>query len=129
MSKWTHIAGLVRYDDMISEPKEAKALMRQLELKHFAKVPHGSEGPLEHTIVSTHEYEEDGNVTMHGSGLCDVRIAGDLRDFSEEDWPKLEAWFEEITHDQDFTVRQGILLIESDDQPPFNQRVLVYERK
>ena len=134
MSRWTHIAGIVRYDDLMRNKSEAFREMKRIEHEYFTFAPHGSEGPMDYTILPTHEYEQDGNVTMHGSGLCDIAFSGDFRDFHENgdgseydgSWKQLEEWFEKITKDEGLDTRQAVLLIEDDYG---KQKILTYKQE
>jgi hypothetical protein len=134
MSQWTHISGLIRYDDLMSDRAQAYKEMRKIEDTYFADAPHGSEGPMEYTIIPTHQFErrEHGGTT-HGPGLCDVAISGNFRDFHKDcddsgcyrgHWSELEKWFQVITEDED--VRQAVLLIESDGYPTKERKILVH---
>lgn len=127
MSQWTHIAGIIRYDDLMRDRAQAHKEMLIIEDEFFRDAPHGSEGPMEYTIIPTHEYKQDGNVTSYGSGLCDVAFGGDFRDFSQEDWPKLREWFDKATTSEGLDVRQGVILIQDDDYPVALQEVITFK--
>lgn len=111
MSQWTHVCGVVRYDDLRRAIYRARPGTFTIELPD---PPCGSEGPL--TVV-THNgqggHESFGYMTA-------VMIFGDLRDFGEEDVPELRKWWDRITTElpKGVGVRQGVLQVEVEGRSP-----------
>lgn len=105
MSQWTHVAGIIRLDsigatllrgnkdEITRQVKEAAEKILGYTVKFDSPaeqpctVPTGSEGSLQYEVVHT---GGDGELAWGH-----VAIWGDLRDFGEEDVPKITKWFEE----------------------------------
>ena len=88
MSKWTHIAGVIRIDQLLIG-------IKQLTLEDVVNIlqvdaPSGSEGGLRITADKTQIIETSGFEAVWGS----VTFVGDLRDF--EDTEKVENWLKQI---------------------------------
>ena len=115
MSRWTHVAGLVRIDSV------AHLLVGgdwKPSLTNFLAdaLPAGSEGPLQFQVV---EKPDTPNSACRGW----VSIWGDLRDFGdEEEVASIKAWIEKVfppfdkivEQKRDWFVRQGIVLVEDE---------------
>jgi len=69
MSTWTHVSGIIRYDDLMSTPQKAYEDMRYIEQEFFLDIPSGSEGPIKYSVIPKHEYKKEGNATLHGPHL------------------------------------------------------------
>lgn len=125
MSKWTHVSGLVRFDIYAhtKNKKQDKELVEELlwiiEDGALNNIPQGSEGPIEISVKVDYEVERDNNVSVTESNTALLSIHGNLRDFSESDFPIIEGWFKRLTsrdfwQDSKLAVRQAVLLIEDD---------------
>lgn len=87
MSQWTHVIGIVRFENieqsMSPTPPtfnpEAKRFIVHEVFSEPASLPHGSEGPLEVQTV----------ITKRGPS---VMIIGDLRDFGVEELGEVVGW-------------------------------------
>lgn len=126
MSKWTHVAGVVRYDDLLRNPIEAYKEIKRIE-ELYKNTPQGSEGGLVYSIENRHRYEQNENVTSYGAHLCDVSFSGDLRDFGEDDWPQLYEFFKTITESEGLYVRQAVMVLNDDGYPESRNKVILYE--
>ena len=112
MSKWTHVAGIIRLDSMGAQivrqlPTECgskrekieEAVTRALgntcnfestpEESAICNVPTGSEGSLQHNVFPNSDKGDD-----HGLSWGYATIWGDLRDFGTEDVPTIKEWFQ-----------------------------------
>ena len=86
MSDWTHIAGIVRIDQI---PIGIRQLTEENIRAMFAEgAPIGSEGGLTFVATKTQVIEPTGFSAIWGS----VSITGDLRDFSDK--KKVEEWLQ-----------------------------------
>jgi hypothetical protein len=104
MSVWTHVAGIIRIDDVRVLTGHNLASV----LYHFQSlVPGGSEGPL--TVTGW----ENPDVSSLASFT--ISIHGDLRDF-ENPWTVVE-WLKERCREP-LIIRQGIALIHTEGQEP-----------
>jgi hypothetical protein len=135
MSKWTHVAGIVRYDAMPEGDKEGvaiavmngnplvlhtvKVLMRPDEselafanpydLLSKSKIPTGFEGPIKYAIV---ENSDKQNLDRYA-----VTIWGDLRNYDNVE--EIFDWFADIT--LDYVVRSATLLVEVEGETDAHQ--------
>jgi len=111
MSQWTHLAGIIRLDNIggamvrfttdrkNEKIKEAvaKALGNTcnydspVEAWDHCTVPCGSEGSLQYKVFPNSDSDEDNHALSWGYAV----IWADLRDFGSEDVPKIEKWFQE----------------------------------
>lgn len=110
MSQWTHVAGIIRLDNMGAnivrqmptgskreriEEAVTKALGSTCDYEsdqeawERCSVPRGSEGSLQHNVFPNSD-EEDSHALSWGYAT----IWGDLRDFGTEDVPKIKNWFQ-----------------------------------
>lgn len=140
MSRWTHVAGLIRYDCCYYKDEKIKELLgkqylwgdtvgmtteeynaywEERERVHNSGeicVPYGSEGSLEYEISHKNVYvEPDGHVPCCADTT--VSIWGDLRDFGgPEDIEKIRLWFEKITCSKEAPsmVRSAVLQVEDE---------------
>lgn len=93
MSKWTHVAGMLRLDSIrMLMPEHRPSLVKEVVEKD---IPSGSEGPCEVTVA------ENGDPN-HISAFV-ASIHGDLRDFgaggsgdTPEDIEGIEKWMEGV---------------------------------
>ena len=88
MSKWTHIAGTIRIDQM--PIRTAQLSKEDVEEIFDEGAPFGSEGGLQFLGQRTQVVEQSGFPLVWGS----VTFVGDLRDF--EDTKKVENWLKQI---------------------------------
>ncbi len=108
MSQWTHVAGIIRLDNMgvamVMLPTETKhekiiaAVKKALgntcdyesgsESWEQCSVPRGSEGSLQYRVFRNSD--RDDNALSWGY----VSIWGDLRDVGDEDVPGIVDWFQ-----------------------------------
>ncbi len=122
MSQWTHLAGIIRIDNLLriispTSPKKADIMKILLE-----DAPTGSEGGCNlyfHEWPETKDYDnKDHTNTYEGSIFWgDVIISADLRDVGdkEEDIEKIKAWFIGLNKklwDARLITRQATLQIE-----------------
>lgn len=139
MSRWAHVAGVIRYDcayhkdDLIKETlgkmyrwndgkqfeygsPEYKAYRKErksafdLRKKH---IPMGSEGSLEYKIL--HEGiipDEDGHISLMAD--TEVIIWGDLRDVNYNSINYIKKWFKRATCNSKLFVRQAVLQIDDE---------------
>lgn len=72
------------------------------QLEHYPEkfMPYGSEGSIQKEVIST----SDGSIIVFG---------GSLRDFYEDDWPKIETWFKDICNK--FYIISGYMQVTLDD--------------
>lgn len=118
MSRWTHVAGVIRVDvlrlnhdnkgiekklmEILGTPKDYDEIDWDDEGKPNTIVPCGSEGSLEYEIFLNKKYDHvsAGHIT----------ITGDLRDFGgDEDVEKIRAWFFKVC--DKLAVRQAVIEI------------------
>jgi hypothetical protein len=116
MSQWTHVAGVIRFDDM------RRALVRD-EYRHLAAqqfplglptpYPSGSEGPLRVRL-------EDAGPDAPYSYFVTATVFGDLRDFGSEDLPQLEKWWRTATREipPGVAIRQAVLHVAVEGEKP-----------
>jgi len=110
MSIWTHVAGIIYFDDFFEKDEDFKIL-------HFNDIPEGSEGSL--NIKTENEILGfSGNKPTYGRIM--VAIWGDLRDY--EDHSEIFQYFKQITDKDHRFVRNGVLEIEVE-----NGRHLIYK--
>ena len=114
MSKWTHIAGLVRVDRL--PLNQWRFSLNNLKALFTRDIPQGSEGPL---LIAVMEGEFDQNAIM----WANVIVYGDLRDFGDEhDVACVIRWFKEsceriLKTKQGTFYRQAILNISVEGGP------------
>jgi len=121
MSKWTHIAGMIRIDHIPLgiEPLEE----REAEELISRGSPSGSEGGLTFNVKKTQVIRPMGFSAVWGS----ISFAGDLRDFHIEDFPEIIKWLEDIPRRLDrrqSMIRQGIVLIEPEYA---KEKILIFD--
>lgn len=122
MSQWTHLAGIIRLDNLrrrvaFNAPTEDLVMKILLE-----GAPRGSEGGCSvyfHEWPETKNYDEKDHTNIHEGSTywADVIISADLRDVgdNEEDIEKIKAWFTGINKklwDAKLITRQAVLQIE-----------------
>lgn len=147
MSRWTHVAGVIRYDACLNRETELRQLLGKTyiweNMDHMTKkerdayywdwqttvaeggnvVPYGSEGSL-HYQISHQDVPVDklGHTSLGPDTV--VTIWGDLRDFGgKEDIDIITNWFKKIT--SKFLIRSAILKI--DDEGQENPIVLILD--
>jgi len=88
MSRWTHVAGIIRVDQL---PIGIPQLSEEDVIAMFAEnAPQGSEGGLVFNVFRTQVITPTGFPAVWGS----VAITGDLRDF--DDYKKIEEWLQAL---------------------------------
>ncbi len=129
MSRWTHLAGIIRIDNFIQAvrlPGMGKPIDEHRILqKAKAGMPSGSEGPvMMHVHVwkrrDISDFDWNGIDTISDGSIYwgDLIISGDLRDRGDdpEDVPKMAKWFRELVQSLKdmggLMVRQAVLNIE-----------------
>jgi len=110
MSQWTHVAGIIRLDNLgagiirlstvrkneIIKQAVVKALGNMCnydsgaEAREHCTVPCGSEGSLQYKVFPYSDSDEDTHALSWGYAV----IWADLRDFGSEDVPEIENWFQ-----------------------------------
>ena len=116
MSQWTHVNGAIRFDALRMEgipfnkiEDYEKLLGNTVSFKgpksawDKCNVPTGSEGSIQFSFWR--------NPDLHCVSAFGVHIFGDLRDFSQEDVPKIEEWFTQVITAKGVMVRSAILEI------------------
>lgn len=98
MSRWTHVAGSVRLDDLsflLEERNTAKAVEKILgpmclfeKWNEKSKIPRGSEGGIEYQIYTN---KHDSSIARFS-----INFLGDLRDFDETDTVEIDKWFRKL---------------------------------
>jgi hypothetical protein len=86
MSKWTHVAGCIRIDELPPDNPKFHLLIQEKIAARFASPPIGSEGPICYHVVQT---GDDNSVAW---GL--VYIYGDLRDFEDSKVHGIFTWLQ-----------------------------------
>jgi len=109
MSRWTHVAGIIRVDAIPIPPFMPS--IRDVEAAFGENIPEGSEGPIK---VSVYPYSfSDYNVCF-----CQVIIYGDLRDFGEiEEIEQIIEWIEQgckKLKEKYYVIRQGVVQIDDE---------------
>ena len=115
MSKWTHVAGIIRIDHLpiakISSPlteETAKSFLAE-------NAPSGNEGGLKFDAVKTQVVTPSGFEALWGS----LSFTGDLRDF--DDTKKVEEWiksfFEKLKAEYKVIMRQAAVNIDVEYGP------------
>ena len=98
MSRWTHVAGSVRLDDLsflLEERNTAKTVEKILgpmclfeKWNEKSKIPRGSEGGIEYQIYTN---KHDSSIARFS-----INFLGDLRDFDETDTVEIDKWFRKL---------------------------------
>ena len=109
MSQWTHVAGIIRIDDMrmlpmAEHPRDYMGNTCDYDDDEYTwdecDVPKGSEGSLEYSIFEN---------PMHNHlSAYSVQIFGDLRDYN--DLKEIEEYLNKITSGR--MVRQGVVTVD-----------------
>lgn len=112
MSVWTHVAGIIRYDDLRSITPESLLLFKYKkalgitcdfedseEMNELCNVPCGTEGSLQWNLTE--------NPHIDDLAAYIVTIWGDLRDYDDLD--EIKAWFERCVIGEHFLVRNAVL--------------------
>ena len=118
MSKWTHVAGVVRYDMFsigkpVVEPEFKTCSFGDEEDKWTeCDVPCGSEGSL---TVNKHDVYRTDN-----QAFVTYAFSGDLRDYSyEDDSEDLEKWIQSLIPDSKtnpIMIRQAVFQVDYEDR-------------
>jgi len=121
MSVWTHVAGVVRYDDM-----RVVVLGGAPRIEWLDWVPEGSEGPLTcHVEVgqADHEGNRPGAYGRSEVGpgyeyMATLSVWGDLRDRGEEALPETLRWIEQLNSPPNGVGVRGLsFVVEVEDGP------------
>jgi len=118
MSKWTHVAGIVRYDMFsigrpVTEPEFYAYKWSDSErARDKCNVPCGSEGSL---TVNKHDVYRTDN-----QAFVTYAFSGDLRDYSyEDDHEELEKWIQSLIPDSKTNpvmIRQAVFQVDYEDR-------------
>jgi len=111
MSKWTHVAGVIRIDHL--------AIPKQISEETVLNIisegsPSGSEGGLTFQAKRTQVVDEWGCEAVWGS----VTFTGDLRDFHTEDIDEITEWLTLLPKrlkQHEALIRQAVVLIEPEN--------------
>lgn len=116
MSQWTHVCGCIRYDSIrmagmfFNTIDKIKTLVGNTcsyedpeEKWDKCNVPAGSEGSIQFVFWA--------NPHLSSLSAFTVGVFGDLRDFGEEDVPKIKEWFNKVTIGKGVIVRNAIIEI------------------
>ena len=111
MSQWTHVNASIRFDGfsfmkdtMISEKDLGQIINYDYDGEWDTKLPLGSEGSIEYTIVTTGSASSVANRA--------VVFTGDLRDY--DDWEFILNYFNSIVEGR--MIRSGVLEIDVEGQ-------------
>ena len=98
MSRWTHISGAVRLDDLsvILPIRNTKGTIEKIlgpistfeDWNEDCKLPTGSEGSIEYVIQE--------NPHEHSIARFNILFYGDLRDFDSSDLETIDTWFKKL---------------------------------
>jgi hypothetical protein len=110
MSQWTHVAAVIRIDDLCIDDRPPEfpdvgnmaAYGDSAETWARCDIPRGSEGSLQHTVWRN---PKENHVSAYT-----VTVWGDLRDYDNEE--EIVAYLERITSGR--TVRAGIAEIDTE---------------
>jgi len=109
MSRWTHVAGIIRVDAIPIAP--VMGSLKEVRRIFSENIPEGSEGPLGFDIIPYPNYE-------YNVCFCMVVIWGDLRDFgSIEEIEQIVNWIEERCRklkEKYYIIRQGVVQIDDE---------------
>ena len=120
MSRWTHVSGAVRLDDLsiVLPIKNTKGTIEKIlgpistfeEWNGDCRLPLGSEGSIEYVV---HE-----NPHEHSIARFDILFYGDLRNFDSSDLETIDNWFKKLLL-EDFkseitmlSIRDAVLKVE-----------------
>ena len=111
MSIWTHVAGIIRVDDIRFEnpmPDFEHILGKQISYEELDRdentsLPCGSEGTLQYDIATNPDISSLDSYT--------ISIHGDLRDYDDID--EIVKWFKDVI--SNVYARQAIIKIECED--------------
>lgn len=107
MSVWTHVAGIIRIDDLRFDERSPKEVIA----KSLSYIPGGSEGCLDYSV----------NVNPDISHLAAyvISIWGDLRDYDDAD--EVKEWFVnwcDVLGNIFAGIRNAVITIEVEEQEP-----------
>ena len=111
MSRWTHVAGIIRIDSIMRhmKPVTEPDLGRIISWEDMCDadeedsiVPIGSEGSLHWS------FEKTGSESSVSWG--NLHISGDLRDYEDDE--AIIEWIKSSTQSNDWFIRQAIITIE-----------------
>lgn len=120
MSTWTHVAGIIRIDDMKALLTRDKTSLDKIFIANTwyrrnknGNLPTGSEGSLDVEII---DRNEDGTDYMRV-----VSIWGDLRDYSNKNCQEIKNWWYDIPQrlGKACSIRNAILEVEPEDGETF----------
>lgn len=135
MSRWTHIAGVIRLDCPVFTYEEQQAYVEKIKTivgkqmrsdddfdsdewyEAFTRpLPMGSDGSLQYEIVLDNPIKEtDERRFFVDIPFCSVVFYGDLRDFGGiEDIEKTKAWFKSLLTNAELGIRQAVLTIDDE---------------
>ena len=135
MSRWTHIAGVIRLDYAVFTYEGQQAYVEKIktivgkQMKFDDEtveeewndafdrpLPMGSEGSLQYEIVLDNPIKEtDERRFCADMPFGSVVFYGDLRDFGAiEDIEKTKAWFKSLLTNEELGIRQAVLTIDDE---------------
>jgi len=125
MSQWTHLAGLIRIDNLLRRMSATSPTKIDVMRILLEDAPVGSEGGCHlyfHEWPEAKDYDDKDHTNVHEGGTFwgDVIVSADLRDIGdEEDIKKIKAWFMGLNKkfwDASLMTRQATLQIEVEFQ-------------
>lgn len=122
MSTWTHVAGLIRVDNLsrLFSVSQSSKDLSEIFIKstwdqpnESCNLPKGSEGSLDVEIITRNE---EGMEYMQ-----EVAIWGDLRDYDSVDCEKIKEWWANIPEKlgKMCSIRNAVLLVSPEDGKVF----------
>ena len=121
MSKWTHIAGIIRIDDFSLNVESISE--RSIERLIAEGSPTGSEGGLDFKARKTQLNDPPCFEAVWGY----ISFGGDLRDFHIENLNEVREWLNTIVkrlQDHACIIRQGVIHIDPEYDPSI---IIVYD--
>jgi len=109
VSKWTHVAGCIRIDELPPDNPKLHLLIQEKIAARFASPPRGSEGPIRYHVIRT------GNDYSAAWGL--VYMYGDLRDFEDSEVHRILIWLQNAC--QDLWIRSCCVKIDVKNGPTY----------
>ena len=125
MSKWLHVAGVLRVDDLrilqedinfeevigktltFDDIWEGTPMYSEFKADPSKFLPLGSEGSLQMSVWK--------NPDMHTTAAYTVSIFGDLRDCT--DCNAIITWFQDIVTSKNLLIRQAVITVENETDP------------
>ena len=124
MSRWTHLAGIIRIDNLLRRMAPRAPTAEDVIRILLEDAPMGSEGGclihfIEWPEIDNDNYKEKDHTNVYGSGIYwgDAIISADLRDVGDDDeeLESIKKWFTGLATkfwDEKLVMRQAVLEIE-----------------